>query len=550
MSNDQYDYQWTIMLYLSSDNTLSEDMVRAVTDIEAQGAPKGVAITIQYDPRAPEMPTLRYALGAGITRGECDVLAREIEGKYGSIPMPDHLKRKIESENSADPRLLADFIRWSTTEYRSQYRMLILSGHGSGAVGDFLTDANAKSNQPGSLTIPRLKDAFELAIAGDPEIQAKKGDAELKNLSTRMPEKELTSGRGRALLHVLGMDSCLMGMAEVCHVVQPYVQYLVGSEGFVPNAGWPYDYLLDQLNSRDPKDRSPEHLAEWIVDDVISHYDDYVPAGVSIDLAACKLAEMHSLNSAVAELSKELHDRLVEKDTAERDADRLRFQDLIVAAHWRAQSYKRELHTDLSDFCQELKASLARWNAGEYGALIGLCDTVVAAVDRVVIRKRFCGVEFQYSHGLSVYFPWARSAESTLRPYKALGFANENDSAWSTFLERYLKSTQRPVRDLKTKKDAADTERKGTLLVTTMAGPAFVAGGTDHKEAERVNREAERVNREAERVNRFIAELYSGFGTALPWTMKNPPTSVAVRPPGQQNPSRRKNRTKGTDACL
>ena len=45
----------------------------------------------------------------------------------------------------------------------SVHRMLILSGHGSGAVGDFLPDNHSENGQHGSLTIPALEKALNEA---------------------------------------------------------------------------------------------------------------------------------------------------------------------------------------------------------------------------------------------------------------------------------------------------------------------------------------------------------------------------------------------------
>src|SRR5262245_19001901 len=204
-----YEHEWTIMLYLSGDNSLSEDMVRALNDISRVGAPPGVAVTIQYDPRAPGLPTFVYAFGKDVpVRPE---LARELETRFGPFPIPDHVQEKVTNENSADPKVLADFIRWSAKSFPSKYRMLILSGHGSGAVGDFLTDSNAENGEPSSLSIPGLRKAFELA---------QRGCGEKSPYCEPFSPEELASGGDARLLHVLGMDSCLMGMAEVCYEVK------------------------------------------------------------------------------------------------------------------------------------------------------------------------------------------------------------------------------------------------------------------------------------------------------------------------------------------
>jgi hypothetical protein len=50
------------------------------------------------------------------------------------------------------------------------------------------------------------------------------------------------------------MDSCLMSNAEVCCEVAEHADYLVASEGWVANAGWPYHRVLEAC--LDPRERS------------------------------------------------------------------------------------------------------------------------------------------------------------------------------------------------------------------------------------------------------------------------------------------------------
>jgi Clostripain family len=547
MAGSRFDYDWTIMLYLSGDNNLSEDMVRALADIDGQGVPQRVAFTIQYDARAIGAPTLRYALARranGATRAavsqkdvaEHEAAVAKAEDATGFFPIPERVQSVVRGEDSANPRALARFIRWSAKKYQSRYRMLILSGHGSGAVGDFLSDQNARKGQPGSLTIPQLRRAFKLAQHGTKRRAHKtKGhgadnDAETDDLSASLPASLLASDGTPRLLHVLGMDSCLMGMAEVCHEVKDFVGHLVGSEGFVPNAGWPYAYLLKRL--RKHRNAEPAEMAGHIVTDVVTHYERFLPAGVSIDMAACETKTLGdlavALNTLTGVLAPKMHERHI--------------QDLLVAAHWRAQSYKFEQHTDLKDFCDQLLESA---KAPEYATkrledpkgqpgngkaqlrkhadfLKGLADAcasvngaVAAAVDR---RQKYSGAEFQHSNGVSVYFPWANSPaeRATLKFYNRLTFSKP--SGWSTFIGRYLKETQR-------KRRPATAQRTVSLgrFITPFAVP-FGPGKT----AEGTNKTAEGTNKTAEGTNKLFTMLYSSLGMTLPGSMKNPPDGVNV----------------------
>jgi hypothetical protein len=113
------------------------------------------------------------------------------------------------NKNTGDPMTLLEFIFWGINNFPATHYMVVLAGHGSGAIDDFLLkDENARD----SLTLHELRDVFELV------------------------KKKL---RGKKL-DILGMDSCLMSMAEVYYQLVGSVDYLVGAEGFEPSGGWPY----------------------------------------------------------------------------------------------------------------------------------------------------------------------------------------------------------------------------------------------------------------------------------------------------------------------
>ena len=211
-------YLWTIMVYLAGDNNLSEEMVWALKEIYRVGAPNRVAVTIQFDPLSENRSTRFYVAPASDTRIDID----------GIFPiLHDDAFPEVDS---GDPDTVVDFVLRSSQAAPAEHYMLILSGHGAGIVGDFLGDTQAgrvTTNSLGALDLGkvfrRLRAKLELACLPQP----------------RSP-----------VIDVLGLDTCLMSMAEICSEVAGEVRYLVGSEGFDPNTGWPYFRLLEQLGKR------------------------------------------------------------------------------------------------------------------------------------------------------------------------------------------------------------------------------------------------------------------------------------------------------------
>jgi hypothetical protein len=343
---------------------------------------------------------------------------------------------------------------------------IILSGHGSGAVGDFLTDNDPKS----AVSIPKLG-----RILG--------------RVQSRLPE-------GVQKIQILGMDSCLMSTIEVAYEVQGSVQYLVASEGSVLNAGWPYHRVLEAFAAsaagvgNQPVARD---TAQDVADNYIRFYRDYEVAGVSTDIAVCALDHIGLLQDkpnevqpanygaqsgreklaywiqalatvmidALGHIAPDGMEEAVELGLLKRGnggSDEVYAREVrnaIVAAHWSAQAYKGDRYADLYDFCEQLlrfcptppkpgRRSEDHRKAGEWSEVVHeACENVLTAMKDVVILSRHTGTEFQHSHGLSIYFPWA--ASDYLPDYQNLRFAQH--TRWAEFLETYLRATARMRRD-------------------------------------------------------------------------------------------------------
>jgi len=170
---------------------------------------------------------------------------------------------------------------------------VVLSAHGRGAVGDFLTDLDPRT----SLSIPELA----RILAEGREEYARRHDQKPEDIR----------------ISVLGMDSCLMSNAEVCFEIRDHAEYIVASEGFVENTGWPYHRVLEALLDRESgkPDLKTRSVALSVADHYSAFYRDQEIAGVSTDIAVCNLdafrrTDDESLVSAVRMFSKECIPRL------------------------------------------------------------------------------------------------------------------------------------------------------------------------------------------------------------------------------------------------
>jgi hypothetical protein len=390
---------------MAADNNLKEESIYALTEIFRVGPTEQIDVIAQLDS------------GDVVNRFDFRKLRN---ARYLDAPVVQNiegLKETIISDpkilqNITNTKMLADFLDQSIVNQANPIRnMVVLSGHGSGAAGDFLNT----ENPPSTLSIPRLKSVL---------------------VSTR--EK-----LGRKI-DVLGMDSCLMSMVEVLYEVRDGVNFVVGAEGFERNTGWPYHEIFSVLRTEPAM--TPKKLACSIVKEYVHYYSPYYLSGVSVDLAACDLRDgdtiailIGSINRLAQVLRKSMADSKVE--------------GAILVAHWRAQSYKFELYTDLWDFCDQLQLAMgsygnsgidSKWDISRK-AIEDACRDVKQAIDKLVLISCYSGAASQHSHGLSIYFPWSKSdLDRDLGLYRNLAFADA--TKWDEFLEDFVAKTQREER--------------------------------------------------------------------------------------------------------
>jgi hypothetical protein len=440
---------WTALVYMATDNNLSVEGIFSLTEIkESIGAPQFQAYAL-FDSSAKGIGTRRYNFnGKRASRGESlkleDFEDKDAESQFvtgsptqSGIAVAENADKQVNLpnyENSADPNVLVSFLTSGLKKEmgKNHYYLVVLSGHGSGAVGDFLSD----DNPPSSMSIPALACALRKVKTVIGVISPDQGAG-----------ADETAGRK---IDILGMDSCLMSMAEVCCELSDSVSYLVGAEGFTLNAGWPYRSIFTALGS--PQAMSPKEVAKMIVQKQVDYYSEYLEAGVAVDLSACDLqpAKMQQLIKNVKDLVGSLTNKSNEGRIVSLKEE---FMDAILLAHWYAQSYKFEQYVDLYDFCELLSERLKKLDksgekAKDVGDAIKYCGSVREAV-REIVPEDMCGrygVDTQYSNGLSVYFPWSKSELSMIQEYQRLIFAQFSD--WGEFLRVYVSDTQRKPRPL------------------------------------------------------------------------------------------------------
>ena len=143
----------------------------------------------------------------------------------GNVYVVDTLK----AANMGEADTLSSFINYCYDNYDSDSYSLILWDHGGGAVVGFGYDENYED----SLSLDELQAALENSVG----IYDKK-------------------------LELVGFDACLMSSLEVADVLEPYANYMVGSQETEPGWGWDYSFLSCLAD----KPIDGEELAKNIID--------------------------------------------------------------------------------------------------------------------------------------------------------------------------------------------------------------------------------------------------------------------------------------------
>jgi hypothetical protein len=418
---------WTILLYLSSDNNLSEEGVYALKEIKKVGA-ADVNVFAQFDPSGRGNKTRRFLIDS------CDPSGKLKDGD---------ISQSLDEVDMSKPETLRSFIVDAVGKFPLTTNfMLILAGHGGGiSEGFFLRDEERPLSEiPSAFPLKNLKDD----VFAHPDVTAALGD--------------------KRKIDILGLDSCMMSMVEVCYEIRDCekLQYVVASEGFSLDAGWPYERIVSRIKG---KNVEPLALAKAIVEEHADFYADYHLGGLSTDLSVVKLGGIAELATKIGDLAEALSkkfyaeinpkrndpddtevltDDLETRKVGERlfyKLDGRRFQDSIILAHWAAQSYNGEQSIDLGDFCLMLqKRSPCFEDKDAPDSIYKHCEAVQQAILNAVEITCDEGAAFQFSRGVSISLPWSRV---NLPPnYPTLRFSSEVPD-WLKFIGDYADATQR-----------------------------------------------------------------------------------------------------------
>jgi len=348
--------EWTVMIYLDSDNNLEMAGIDDINGMEMVGSTSEVNILVQID-RIP------YSVLASSNEGYLDDTSNNdwtttrryyITQDFDPIQINSQLISDLGELNMGDSQTLVDFTNWATINYSAKKYLLVIWNHGGGFRSVNLAKDIAWDYTSGRdrITMPELEYALSMITA-------------------QMGKK----------VDIVGMDACFMAMTEVAYQIKDHADILVSSEEAIPFDGWPYDTILSQLVSNPLM--SSEELATDIVDKYVYSYPFSNVTQSAIDLSYMDTLAGQLSNLALAIMS-----------------DSLTPKSKYILASISSQYYMDYDFIDLYDFCN--KVLIYSNNINVKNIALSIQQTLNSAI----IKSGYNGSGLSSSKGLSIYFPY------------------------------------------------------------------------------------------------------------------------------------------------
>jgi Clostripain family len=494
--------EWTIMFYFASDNSLASTIVGQLKALKDARFHPDVNVVAHFDPHVVNTPSQVFDINlveklCPIPEGEkkefrhqdpfvpnlaLDKLPNQDEETIRKI-ITDHVVGLQAARNSPEPRLKYDpaipgadligevspakslqaFLDFCGEHYPARHYMLVILGHGE-IIGNqtFLSDDVTDSQHFMSLK-------------------------ELGEIVGSFP------GKAGGKLEMIGFHSCSMSSVEVAFELAGKAKYMLASQGPAYVGSWPYRSLLIRLFNDDAgknfDDAAVKRMFLKMFKYCFFNNQDFQMAGYAFDISMVNLDNIGVAKDAISKLAQELGSALSSSGNP-----RI-VKDLIRLAHLDAQSFSGESYTDLYDFCWCLEWLCSESpSATVLNGIKAACNQTRKALrsyrdhdpdsDKTfVVSSAFIGAAVQYTHGLSVLFPWTAPLDPDWKK-KYADSRFSKDTKWDDFLQTYFNATMRETRaeEFKHFPDKRDQQDQslGTILIKLMMEGSNNGNGNGH----------------------------------------------------------------------
>lgn len=355
---------WTFMVYLDADNNLDAYAPYSLGMMQEVGSTASVNVVVLWD--GYYQPAYMYKV---VKDGLEEVKGFSLNGK---------------EVNMGDSLTLKTFVDFAASKFSADHYVLVLWDHGNDVSG----------------------------VCWD------------EHPEDHLTHPEVTEALSKKHIDILAFDACLMAMIEVASEYSQYgldTDFLVGSENYVPVAGYPYNTILASLNQNPAM--SELEAAQMIVHDFAAFYEPraHFSGGVMAALSAIDIDKVEKIVADLGVFTEALM------------ADMGGNHDMISEARGEGNlpwsEYGWDQYVDLSTFVEYI--TLATGNsiiksAGE-SVLSSLSEAIVALGNSEPM-------ESAGAKGMGIWFPASYHMMWGLTTYQATKFAGQG---WMDFLYAY-----------------------------------------------------------------------------------------------------------------
>jgi hypothetical protein len=359
--------EWTVMVFVNGKNNLESYALKDVNEMEMVGSSDRVNIIAEVG------RINGYSSADGDWKG-CKRFYVTKDNDTNKINSNAVLTTSKCDMGSWE--YMVDFVNWTKKNYPSKKYVLIIWNHGSGW------------DKGGDITA-----ITEKGISYDDETG--------NNINTPQMRMALEKVGG---VNILGMDACLMQMAEVAYEIKDYSDYVVASEETEPGDGYTYNTWLDPLVKEPTMDA--KKLSVAMVNSYGDHYQSVNQGGTQSSISSKSLAQFTSLTNSFI-------DALIKGN------------DLPNAksARDRAQKFYYSTNKDIYHFVKLVVDSTQVSDVKVKGqALLDFMKTNLIAHNRAV------GSGYSNAYGIAGYLPTSYTTS-----YDSLSWAK--DSKWDDLIK-------------------------------------------------------------------------------------------------------------------
>lgn len=461
---------WTLLVYMASNSSLSNDSVRILKQMLNIGSPNTINIITQID-----------------KQGESDIERIYIQ-KYKAFLLETN--PQINEPEAGTSESLYNFIKWGITNFPSDKIAILLWNNGSGIKDMNLLDKVLTTHRDQIYTInpksgltevnydfsnnfnlikkieKNYTKLFELdtkktntnddAIFAKDRFHIHLTNEDLNNVLEKT-KQELLNGKK---IDLVFMDACHMAMAEVASQIKNSTKYLVASQEIEPAAGYNYESLLSPfLNGTLTSDAFAKNA-------VVSFENEYTLKYAQYTQSAINLEQIGKIEQNIKKLTAILMTLIEINPESTIGA----LKGLRNNSRFTTEFYDAD-YIDLSHFYRSLifmvdilkKPTRVFTPTEDYiknlDALKILAQDAINFMPNIIIKS----TNSKYlpnANGISIYFPKRKVHES----YYKTSF--DKETQWSLFLNAYIqvaKKIDNSQIEMNLEKKAVELEKRTSI---------------------------------------------------------------------------------------